>query len=61
MVCCWVVTRGSVCVWETGISILRGGIFIGEVKEANVRDEEELGVGISTVEKRVIEMEGMFI
>ena len=36
-------------------------MFIGEVKEANVRDEEELGVGISTLEESVIEMEGMFI
>ena len=39
MVCCWVVTRGSVFVWERVISVLRDEMFIGEVKQVNARDE----------------------
>ena len=36
-------------------------MFIGEVKEEIVRDEEKLGVSVSTLEERVVEMIGMFI
>ena len=35
-------------------------MFIGEVKEIDVRDGEELVVDTSTWEAIVIEMEGMF-
>ena len=40
---------------------MRGRIFIGEVKEEIVRDEEKLGVSLSTLEERVVEMVAMFL
>ena len=52
---------GSIFVWETGISILRDEMFIGEVKQLNVRDEEELSMGVSNLWERFVEMQGMFI
>ena len=55
------VTRGLVCVWERGIYVLRGRMFIGEVKEKIVRDEEKLGVSVSTLEESLLEMVGLFI
>ena len=36
-------------------------MFIGEVKQVNVRYEEEFSIGVSTLGERVIEMQGMFI
>ena len=54
-------TRGSVYVWERGISVLRDEMFIGEVKQVNVKGEEELSIGVSSLGERVVEMQGMFI
>ena len=50
------VTRGLIYVWERGIFVLRDEMFIGEVKQVNVRDEEELSIGVSTLGEIVIEM-----
>ena len=36
-------------------------MFIGEVKQVNVRDEEELSIGVSNLGERVVDMQGMFI
>ena len=55
------VTRELVYVWERGISVLRDEMFIGEVKQVNVRDEEELSIGVSNLGGRVVEMQGIFI
>ena len=49
-------TRGSVFVSERGIFVLRDEMFIGEVKKLNVRDEDELSIGVSTLGETVIEM-----
>ena len=36
-------------------------MFIGEVKQVNVRDEEGSSIGVSTLGERVVEMQGIFI
>ena len=36
-------------------------MFIGELKQVNVRDEEEFSIGVSTSGEIVVEMQGMFI
>ena len=41
----WMVTRGSVWVWFKGMSMLRGGIFIGVEAEVKVSDVNELDIG----------------
>ena len=46
---------------KRGIFVLRGRIFIGEVKEEIVRDEKKLGVSVSTLEESLVEMVGLFI
>ena len=44
-----------------GICILRGGIFMREGTPTKVRDERELDVGKTSLEGRVIGVEGMSI
>ena len=56
----WGVTKGLDCDWETGISTLMGKIIMGEVGKRDTRDEEEVMIGVSIWEERIVEMEGIY-
>ena len=54
----WGVVDGSGCDCETGISTLMGEMSKGEVGKIDIREEEEVGIWISTCRERIVVVEG---
>ena len=55
----WGVVDGSGCDCETGISTLMGEMSKGEVGKTDIREVEEVGIGVLICEEGIVERGGI--